>query len=136
MDRVPVLAKWQPEILSLVRIATALIYFEFATAKLFGFPYVEMLASVEPFTLFWYAAIIELIGSPLLLVGLFTGPVALILSGEMAFAYFLIHGPQDFFPIRNGGIEAALFCFIFFYIAAAGPGAWSLDRLIMRRRSH
>ncbi|MET4633950.1 putative oxidoreductase [Kaistia defluvii] len=132
--RMPVLRDWRPQILSLLRIVTALVFWEYGTSKLLGFPYSDMLSSLAPYSLPWFAGWIELIGSPLLLVGLFTGPVAFLLSGEMAVAYFLAHQPNDLFPLRNGGVEAILFCFIFLYIAAAGPGAWSVDGLLARRR--
>ncbi|WP_018183586.1 DoxX family protein [Kaistia granuli] len=134
LSRMPVLRNWQPEILALLRIATALVYLQFGTAKLLGFPFSDTLSNLPPFSLFWIAGIFEIIGAPLLLIGLFTGPVAFVLSGEMAIAYFFIHLPEDFFPLRNGGIEAILFCFIFFYLAAAGPGAWSVDMWLARRR--
>lgn len=134
MDRMPGLRDWQPQILALLRIATALVFWQFGMAKLLGFPYSQALSNLAPFSLPWFAGWIELVGSPLLLIGLFTGPVAFLLSGEMAIAYFLVHMPNDFFPLRNGGVEAILFCFIFFYIAAAGPGAWSVDGLLARRR--
>lgn len=133
-DRMPIIRQWQPQLLSLLRIVTALVLLEFGTTKLLGFPYSETFSNLPPFSLPWIAGWIELIGSPLLLVGLFTGPVAFLLSGEMAIAYFLVHQPNDFFPLRNGGIEAILFCFIFLYIAAAGPGAWSVDGLLKRRK--
>lgn len=125
--RMPVLRDWRPQILSLLRIVTALVFWEYGTSKLLGFPYSDMLSSLAPYSLPWFAGWIELIGSPLLLVGLFTGPVAFLLSGEMAVAYFLAHQPNDLFPLRNGGVEAILFCFIFLYIAAAGPGPLSVD---------
>lgn len=134
LSRMPVLRNWQPEILALLRIATALVYLQFGTAKLLGFPFSDTLSNLPPFSIFWIAGIFEIIGAPLLLIGLFTGPVAFVLSGEMAIAYFFIHLPEDFFPLRNGGIEAILFCFIFFYLAAAGPGAWSVDTWLARRR--
>lgn len=75
-----------------------------------------------------FAGIIEIVGGPLLLIGLFTRPVAFILSGEMAFAYFIAHAPQNFLPVLNGGEMAVEWCFVFLYMSAAGPGAWSLDR--------
>lgn len=131
----PALRDWRPQMLSVLRIVTALVFLEFGTAKLLGFPYSEMLSNLPRFSIFWVAGIVEIIGAPLLLLGLFTGPVAFLLSGEMAIAYFWIHLPEDFFPLRNGGIEAVLFCFIFLYIAAAGPGRWSVDGWLARRRS-
>jgi putative oxidoreductase len=135
LSRMPVLRNWQPEILALLRIATALVYLQFGTAKLLGFPFSDTLSNLPPLSIFWIAGIFEIIGAPLLLIGLCTGPVAFVLSGEMAIAYFLIHLPEDFFPLRNGGIEAILFCFIFFYLAAAGPGAWSVDTWLARHRN-
>ena len=81
------------------------------------------------FTLLWFAAMLELVGGALLLVGLFTRPVAFVLSGQMAFAYFIAHASKGFFPAVNGGDAAILFCFIFLYIAAAGPGLWSVDAM-------
>lgn len=134
LSRMPVLRRWRPEMLSLLRIVTALIYLQYGTAKLLGFPHSEALSSLPPYSIFWIAGWFELIGAPLLLIGFLTGPVAFVLSGEMAVAYFLVHLPENFFPLLNGGIEAILFCFIFLYIAAAGPGAWSVDGWLARRR--
>ena len=86
------------------------------------------------FTLYWFAGAIELVGGALVALGLFTRLAALIMSGEMAFAYFLSHAPRGFFPILNRGDGAILFCFVFLYIVFAGAGAWSLDALISRKR--
>ena len=86
-------------------------------------------------TTYWFAALFEFIGGTLLLLGLFTGPVAFILSGEMAFAYFIDHAPRGFFPLLNRGELAVLFCFVFLYLACAGGGAWSLDALLKRGRT-
>jgi putative oxidoreductase len=121
-----------PYLLSVMRIAIALVFVEHGTSKLLGFPPpnhpFQMTLSPEglsgPF---------ELIGGFLLLLGLFTRPVAFILSGEMAVAYFLVHGPRNFFPILNMGELAVVLCFVFLYLAAAGGGPWSLDRLIAGR---
>jgi putative oxidoreductase len=135
-NRMPLLRRWRPEILAVLRIAVALVYLQYGTAKLLGFPHSEMLSALPPFSIFWIAGWFELIGAPLLLVGFMTGPVAFLLSGEMAIAYFLIHQPQNVFPLLNGGIEAILFCFVFLYLAAAGPGAWSLDSWLARRSLH
>jgi putative oxidoreductase len=79
-------------------------------------------------SLFGFAAILETVGGILLVIGLFTRPVAFILAGEMAVAYFMAHSPKDFFPINNAGESAVLFCFVFLYLIFAGPGAWSIDR--------
>jgi putative oxidoreductase len=133
-SRMPFLDPWRPELLGLLRIVTALVYLQYGTAKLLGFPHSDMLSAVPPFSLFWIAGWFELIGAPLLLVGFLTGPVAFLLSGEMAIAYFWIHLPEGVFPLLNGGIEAILFCFIFLYLASAGPGRWSVDGWLARRR--
>ncbi|BCP54512.1 hypothetical protein K32_31290 [Kaistia sp. 32K] len=134
LGRMPVLRNWRWEILGLLRIVTALVYLQYGTAKLLGFPYSEMLSNLPAFSIFWIAGWFELIGAPLLLIGLFTGPVAFLLSGEMAIAYFVIHLPSNFFPLLSGGNEAILFCFVFLYFAAAGPGRWSVDNWLARRR--
>lgn len=123
-------AVWAPRVLSVLRIIAALLFLEHGLQKLFSFPAPLPLPAGEvlhPFTLLWYAGVIETVGSLLLAVGLFTRPVAFILSGEMAAAYFMAHAPRGFFPSLNGGDAAVLFCFIFLYLAAAGGGAWSAD---------
>lgn len=127
------LERWQPHCLAALRIVAALLFIEHGTSKLWGWPYVEGLSNLPPFTLFWTAGVIEIVGGVLLLLGLFTRPAAFVLSGEMAVAYFMEHLPIDFFPIRNQGDAPILFCFVFLYLAAAGPGAFSLDG---RRRAH
>jgi putative oxidoreductase len=119
---------WTPRILSLLRIAVALFFLEHGMQKLFGFP-PRTMAGPDFLTLLWFAGVIEFFGGLLVLVGLFTRPVAVLLSGEMAVGYFMAHAPRAFFPALNGGDAAALYCFIFFYLAFAGPGPWSLDAL-------
>lgn len=111
---------------SLLRIVTALLFIQHATSKLFGVPPFPM-GAPQPGSLLWVAGIIELVGGALVLVGLFARPAAFILSGEMAVAYWMVHAPQSFYPLINKGESAVLFCFIFLFIAAAGPGPWSLD---------
>jgi putative oxidoreductase len=123
-------AEWQPRILSVVRIVVALLFLQHGLVKIFGFP-VAGPASLS--SLLMLAAAIEVLGSLLLLVGLFTPAVAFIMSGEMAFAYFMSHAPQSFFPIVNRGEAAILFCFIFLYFAFAGGGPWSVDGRRRRR---
>jgi putative oxidoreductase len=123
------LERWTPELLSIFRIVVALLFLEHATAKLFGFPHVAMFDGLKLMSLMGVAGIIELVGGLLLLVGLFTPIAAFILSGEMAVAYFMVHAPQGFFPILNIGEGAIYYCFAFLYLAAAGAGPWSVDRL-------
>jgi len=123
---------WAPRVLSVVRVVSALIVMEHGTQKLLNFP---PLAKPLPalFSLSWTAGVLELIGGALLVLGLFRRPVAFILSGQMAFAYWLSHGSRGFFPVINGGDAAILYCFLFLYLAFAGGGAWSLDRVIWKR---
>lgn len=120
---------WSPRLLSVLRIVAALLFLSHGTAKLFGFPHVAMFDGVTVASLFGIAGIIEIVGGLLLLVGLFTRPAAFILSGQMAVAYFMVHAPQGFFPLLNGGELAALYSFLFLYFALVGGGAWSLDKL-------
>ena len=127
-------AAWAPRLQSLLRIVTALVFLQFGLTKLFGFPYLEGLSNQPALSLFWFAAVIETVGGTLLLLGLFTRPVAFILAGEMAFAYFIEHAPHGFFPLLNEGNDAVLFCFIFLFLAAAGGGPISLDALLQRAR--
>jgi putative oxidoreductase len=117
--------RYAPQALSLLRIVAALLFLQHATGKLFGFPPIGM--NPPALSLYWIAGVIELIGSLLLLAGFLSRPVAFLLSGEMAIAYWIVHAPQSTFPILNHGESAILFCFIFLLIAAAGPGPWSLD---------
>ena len=126
-------ADWAPRVLSVVRIVSALLLIEHGTQKLFGFPAPPATGTPAMFTLIWYAAVLEFFGGLLLLVGLAIRPVAFVLSGELAFAYWIAHAPRSPFPILNGGDAAILYCFIFLYFAAAGGGAWSLDRIMQRR---
>jgi len=117
---------WAPRLLSILRIVAALIFMEHGTQKLLGFPVSER-AAPELLSLSGIAGILELVGGALLVLGLFTRPVAFILSGEMAVAYWMAHAPQSFFPVNNGGDAAILYCFVFLYLFAAGGGPWSLD---------
>jgi putative oxidoreductase len=116
-----------PYALTALRVVAALLFLEHGLSRLFGFP--SPLPPPHMFTLLWFAGAIEFLGAALLLAGLFTRPVALLMSGEMAFAYFLSHAPRGFFPILNGGDAAILYCFVFLYFAFAGAGPWSLDAL-------
>ena len=125
-------ATWAPRVLSVVRIIVALLFMEHGTQKLLNFPPLGR-PLPEMFSLSWTGGVLELVGGALLALGLFTRPVTFILSGEMAFAYFLSHAPRGFFPVLNGGDAAILYCFMFLYLAFAGGGPWSLDRVIWRR---
>ena len=127
------LARWQPQVLSILRIMSALLILQFGTAKILGIPPVQMFAGVKLFSLYGVAGMLELIGGALLVLGLFTRPVAFILSGEMAAAYFIGHFPKSFIPLLNGGNEAVIYCFVFFYLAFAGPGPWSVDAMRQQR---
>jgi putative oxidoreductase len=123
-----------PRLLSVLRIMAGLLILQFGCAKILGFPAAPQFAHVAVFSLTWFAGSIELVFGALVVFGLFGRVAAFILSGEMAFAFFLGHAPKGFFPILNGGTLAILFCFTFLYLAAAGGGPWSLDRLIARAR--
>jgi putative oxidoreductase len=120
-------ATWAPRLLSILRIMSGLMLLEHGTAKLLKFPVVQTMASLNLSSMPGIAGFFELIGGALLVLGLFTRPVAFILAGMTAVAYFTAHAPRGFFPILNGGELAALYCFAFLYLAAAGPGPWSLD---------
>lgn len=121
-------AGWAPRALSVLRIVAALLFLEHGMQKLFGFPPPAGGAGPAVFSLIWFAAVIEFVGSLLLLAGLFTRPVAFIMSGEMAFAYWMAHASRSPFPVLNGGDAAILYCFVFLYLSAAGGGPWSLDQ--------
>ena len=121
------LEKYQPQLLAALRIVVGLLFFEHATQKFFAFPVPFPLPGPLP-PLLIAAGAIELVAGALVTLGLFTRLAAFIASGEMAVAYFMQHFPKGFWPAANGGEAAILFCFIFLYIASAGPGAWSIDR--------
>jgi putative oxidoreductase len=123
---------YTPYVLSVMRIVVALLFFEHGLSKLFGWPSAG--SNPEFLTLGWFSGAIEFTGGALLTVGLFSRLAAFIMSGEMAFAYFISHAPHSFFPIVNRGDGAILYCFIFLYIVFAGPGPWSIDALLRRRR--
>ena len=115
--------------LAVLRIVTAFLLIQHATAKLFGFPRVAYFDNLQVLSLVGMAGMLELVGSLFLLAGLFTRPVAFVLSGLLAFAYFIGHAPKGnvLSPMLNGGESAVLFCFLFLFLAAAGAGAWSVD---------
>jgi putative oxidoreductase len=120
-------AVWAPRLLSVFRIVLALLFLAHGLVKLFGFPAGAQPGQVPLVSLFGLAGVLELVGGAAVLVGLFTRPVAFILAGQMAVAYFMVHAPQGFFPILNGGELSILYCFAFLYLAAAGAGPWSID---------
>ncbi|RXT15814.1 DoxX family protein [Rhizobium leguminosarum] len=119
------LSAYQPYGLAALRIITALLFIEHGTMKLFAFPAAQMAGPLPPLMLF--AALLELIGGILILVGLLTRPVAFLLAGQMAVAYFMAHAPNSFFPAVNQGDAAILFCFVFLYLFFSGPGAFAVD---------
>lgn len=125
-------ATWGPRVLSLLRIIAAFMFMTHGMQKILGFPGPQP-ALTHLLSLTGTAGLLELIGGMLLLVGLFTRPVAFVLSGEMAFAYFMAHAPHGFWPFLNHGELAALYAFVFLYFAAAGGGAFSIDRLWRNR---
>jgi putative oxidoreductase len=135
MDQI--FAKYQPTALSLFRFITGLLLFQYGVAKFFKIPVLPYFAELPP--LIVAAGALELVGGALLLLGLFTRPVAFILSGEMAFAYFMGHmlkggiGAPVFHPLLNGGTAAILFCFACLYLATAGGGPLSLDAIVRKK---
>ena len=116
-----------PALQSVLRIVTGLLILEHGTGKLLGLPHLP-LGDKSPGGMLYFTGTIELVGGLLITLGLFTRPVAFVLSGFMAFAYFLAHFPRSFFPAVNMGELAVLYCFVFLYLAAAGPGPWSIER--------
>lgn len=127
----PIEAIWAPRMLSVLRIMTALIFLAHGSQKLLNFPASDFAPAA--FSLPWIAGVLELFGGALLVVGLFTRPVAFVLSGLMAVAYFIAHAPQSFYPALNGGDAAILYSFVFLYLVLAGAGPWSVDALRNRR---
>jgi putative oxidoreductase len=126
-------AVWTPRVLSIIRIMFALLFFAHGLVKLSGFPAGAQPGHVALLSLFGIAGLFEFVGGAFLAIGLFTRPVAILLCGEMAVAYFLVHAPQSFFPSLNGGELAILYCFAFLYLGFAGAGPWSIDAV--RRRA-
>jgi putative oxidoreductase len=120
--------KWSPYALSILRIVAALLFLEHGLQKYIGFPS----AGPPMSSLLWVQGAIEIVGGILLLVGAWTRPVAFVLCGNMAVAYFMAHFPKSFYPAVNGGDAAILFCFVFLYFACAGAGPWSADETVLR----
>jgi len=121
------LSRWQAELRAILRIVVGLLFLEHALIKLFGFPPGGAPGLQQVGTLLWIGGVVELLTSILVIIGLFTRIAAFVAAGEMAIAYFMVHFPKSFYPAINMGEAAILFCFVFLYIAAAGPGAWSID---------
>ncbi|MGA8007289.1 MAG: DoxX family protein [Burkholderiales bacterium] len=118
---------WSPRVLSVLRIVTALLFMQHGTAKLFHVPHQAMFDNLHLMSLIGLQGVLEFGGGLLLLIGLFSRPVAFLLSGDMAVAFFMAHWPKGWLPILNGGDLAVLFSFVFLYLWTAGPGPWSLD---------
>ena len=129
----PIPATWGARLLSVLRIVAAFLFILHGTQKLFAFPVSEPRDPAAIVSLMGLAGILEVFGGTLLLLGLFTRPVAFLLAGEMVVAYFKSHAPEGFWPILNRGELAALYCFLFLYLGAVGGGPWSLDALLSRR---
>ena len=129
----PNLDAWSPRVLSLLRIIAALLFMEHGLMKIFHFPAPQPGAPDPLPVILVVAAWLEIAGGGLLALGLFTQPVAFLLSGEMAVAYFLAHAPRGFYPAMNGGEAAVLYCFVFLFLALAGGGEWGLDARVRKR---
>lgn len=130
----PASAPWPDRTLAILRIVAALVFISSGTMKVFNFPVGPYpMPPFDPFTQVGVAGMLEVVGGIAILLGLFTRPVAFVLAGEMAVAYFQGHAGRSFYPTINNGIPAILFCFLFLHLAAAGGGAWSLDRKLTRR---
>jgi putative oxidoreductase len=134
------LNRYQPQALAILRIVAALCFMAHGTQKMFGFPASQMGGGgFELFSLMGLAAVLEVFGGLAILLGVFTRPVAFILAGQMAYAFWFVHVPMmgqgNIIPVANGGDGAVLFCFIFLYLVFAGPGAWSVDEVLKSRRS-
>jgi putative oxidoreductase len=126
------LSRWQAEVRAILRIVVGLLFLEHALIKLAGFPPGGKPGLQDVGSFLWIAGVIELVTSVLVILGLFTRIAAFVAAGEMAVAYWMIHAKMGFYPAVNMGEAAILFCFVFLYLAAAGPGAWSIDGARMR----
>jgi putative oxidoreductase len=128
------LDRWSPYALAALRIVAALIFIEHGTQKLFGFPAPPASGLPALLSLSGIGAVLEFVGGFLILIGAFTRPVAFVLSGEMAVAYWMFHAPRSFYPVLNGGDAAILYCFVFLLFVFTGPGALSVDGMLGRER--
>jgi putative oxidoreductase len=125
LDRL--LAAWAPRVLSIARITVALTLLQHPTSKLFGIPHIAFFDNLPMSSIYMVAGVIELVGGIAFLLGFYTRATAFLLSGHLAFVYFIGHAPKGFYPLLNGGESAVVFCFIFLYYAFVGGGSWSLD---------
>lgn len=137
MSDISIVQRWQnasPQLKSVLRIVAAFLFILPGTVKLFSFPVAMPQGVTAPmFSQIWFAGVLEVVGGGLLLLGLFTRPIAFLVAGEMAVAYFQVHAPGGFWPTVNGGTDAALFCFVWLYFSAAGAGPWSVDAMMKRK---
>ncbi len=124
---------WRPRLLSIMRLVTGFLFMQHGGQKIFGFPAPQR-SEFDLFSLSGVAGSLELFGGFLIVIGLFTRPTSFLLSGLMAFAYFIAHAPKGFWPILNGGELSALYCFVFLYLSTAGAGEWSIDQIRAGRR--
>ena len=125
-------SKWTPCVLGLLRIITGFLFLQHGSAKLLGMPHLAVFDGLQLMSLIGLAGVLELVGGALILIGLFTRPVAFILSGQMAVAYFMAHAPGGFLPILNKGELAVLYSFVFFYFSVAGSGSYSIDGILKK----
>jgi len=123
------MSSWTSQLLAVLRIVTAYLFLLHGSAKLLHVPHMAMFDNLQLFSLYGFTGVLELVGGVLVLIGLWTRPVAFVLSGEMAFAYFMGHASKGtpLFPLMNNGEPAVLFCFVFLYLSGAGAGPWSVD---------
>ncbi|HYN53433.1 MAG TPA: DoxX family protein [Methylotenera sp.] len=124
--------KWTPYVLGLLRIVTGFLFLQHGSAKLLGMPHIAMFDGLQLMSFMGLAGVLELVGGTLILIGFFTRPVAFILSGQMAVAYFMAHAPNGFLPILNQGELAVMYSFVFLYFSVAGAGYFSVDRLLKK----
>ncbi len=124
---------WRPRVLSIMRIVTGFLFIQHGTMKMFGWPLAQR-GEFVLFSLSGTAGVLEVFGGLLIMIGLFTRSTAFVMSGLMAFAYFLAHAPQGFLPITNGGELATVWSFLFLYLAFAGGGEWSVDQFLANRK--
>ncbi len=126
---------WTPRIMGVMRIVVAFLFLQHGTAKLFGVPHIAMFDGMSMMSLIGVAGVLEVVGGSLILIGLFTRPVAFILSGQMAVAYFMAHAPKDWLPILNGGELAVIYCFVFLYFSFAGSGDYAVDAMRCKKNT-